>query len=195
MQKGHKIITRSDRSYRGETWEHRFLELEMYLVPPFTSQIQKWRPITFFSECTTNTKTTIQHINKRNFLTFRIVKKGGKPKFAMPENDTFIIRMTDEGQLIICHWFLCWEGGRDDQCFLSSLSINENSTIMKVLPVAQGIWLFYVVWKQVEASVSLFHLVDSHHHWQQWGWIRYLPVCRKRRKYVFNQETEMTYQV
>lgn len=47
----------------------------MYLVPPLTSQIHNPRPITFFSECTTKAKTTIQGINKESFLTFRLVKK------------------------------------------------------------------------------------------------------------------------
>lgn len=53
------------------------------------------------------------------------------------------------------------------------------SHLIKALSVAQGTLAFYVVWKQAGASVSFSRKcppVDSHHHWQQWGWIRYLHV-------------------
>lgn len=170
--------------------------LKMHLVPPFTSQIHNPMPITFFSEYTTKAKTIMQGINTDSFLTVRLVKEK-KKEFAVPENGIFITRMTGGGQLTICHWFPRWVGSwkRCQKVPFKSKNQWKLSTIMRVLPVAQGIQLFYAVWKQVEASVSLLHLVDSHHHWQQWGWIRYLHVCRQKRKYIFNQETEITYQV
>lgn len=76
--------------------------LKMHLVLPFTSQIHNPRPITFFSEYTTKAKTITQGINTDSFLTVRLVKEK-KKEFAVPENGIFITRMTDGGQLTICH--------------------------------------------------------------------------------------------
>lgn len=162
--------------------------------------MHKPRLITFISGCPTKFKTTVQGFNKESFLPFRLIQKK-QTDFVVSENRACSsTRKTGGGQLTTCHWFLWRVGGwkRYPKGPFKFKRQSKLSTIVKVLPVAQGILLFYVVWKQAEASVFLFRvcpLVDSHHRWQQWEWIRYLPVCRQKRKYIFNQEIEITYQV
>lgn len=82
--------------------------LKMYLVPPFPSRMHKPRLSCLLSGHTTKPKTTIRSFKKESVLTFRLVKKKKEKKeFAASENRVFpVIRMTDRGQLTVCHRFL-----------------------------------------------------------------------------------------